>query len=95
MDNGIDFVKIDVMNELKTKLLEKKMRKKLRKEKKKRRKERKRLRKKGIQVESSSSEDESGRNGHDTESIVDSMSTRANTTNMSSVIGSMDGDFAD
>jgi pre-mRNA-splicing factor ATP-dependent RNA helicase DHX16 len=59
LDNGIDFVKIDVMNELKSQLIEKKMKKKFKKEKKRRHKERKRLRKKGIQVDTSSSEEHS------------------------------------
>ena len=59
LSNGIDFVKIDIMNELKKKLLKKKQkkkeRKKRRKEKKRRRKERKRRRKRGEEVSSSSS----------------------------------------
>ena len=83
------------MKELKTKLLEKKMRKKLRKEKKKRRKERKRLRKKGIEVDTSSSEDEDSSIGG-SQSIADSMSTRAGTTNgMSSVMSLNDEETQD
>ena len=55
-DCSMDFVKIDVMKELKDKMLRDKLRRKIKREKKR---EKKRLKRKGIQVSSSEDEDES------------------------------------
>lgn len=55
LDNGIDFVKIDIMKEIREKLRLKRLRKKKRrKEKRRKRKERKRRKRNGIQVSSES-----------------------------------------